>query len=146
MRVSKSPGCEPDHGVLLALFAFLANIGEMSVTMFLVPADVKTLGEAIRRLREAQGMTLRALAEKVGVTPPFLSDLEHDRRKTDRLDRFAEVLGTPIEELQRLDTRISSEMKDWLGENPQLLAMLREFKSSGRPVPIDQLRLLFSSK
>lgn len=112
----------------------------------LVPADAKTLGEAIRGLREAQGLTLRSLAEKVGVTPPFLSDLEHDRRKTDRLEKFAEVLGVSVDVLQQFDTRVSAEMKDWLGANPQLLALLREFQSSGRPVPMDRLKLLLTSK
>lgn len=112
----------------------------------LIPADVKTLGEAIRSLREAQGLTLRSLAEKVGVTPPFLSDLEHDRRKTDRLDKFAQVLGVTLEELQKFDTRVSPDLKDWLGANPQLLAILRDFKSTGRPVPLDRLRLLLHNK
>lgn len=126
----------------LALFAVLANIVGMSVPTSAALADAKTLGEAIRGLREAQGLTLRSLAEKVGVTPPFLSDLEHDRRKTDRLEKFAQVLGVSLNVLQQFDTRISAELKDWLGENPQLLSLLRDFKSSGRPVPIDRLRLL----
>jgi len=110
--------------------------------MIPVPKEAATLGEAIRSLREAQGMTLRGLAEKVGVTPPFLSDLEHDRRKTDRLEKFAEVLGASVEDLRRLDTRVTSDLKDWLGANPDLLDVLRTLKSSGRPLPIKQLRAL----
>ena len=113
----------------------------MSATTHQIPSDVKTLGEAIRRLREAQGMTLRSLAEKVGVTPPFLSDLEHDRRKTDRLERFAEVLSVELESLQAFDTRVTSEMKEWLTENPELLVLLREIHSSGRPIPLEALRM-----
>lgn len=114
--------------------------------MIPVPTDAKTLGEAIRCLREERGMTLRGLAEKVGVTAPFLSDLEHNRRKTDRLEKFAEVLGVRLEDLQRLDTRVTSDLRDWLAENPQLLDVLRAFKASGRPLPISQLQTLANHK
>ena len=48
-----------------------------------------SLGEAIRQLRELRGLTLRELATSVGVSAPFLSDLEHNRRRTDKLDVFA---------------------------------------------------------
>ena len=38
------------------------------------------VGEEIRRLREARGMTLRALAQKLDVSAPYMSDVEHGRR------------------------------------------------------------------
>lgn len=85
-------------------------------------------------------MTLRMLAEKVGVSAPFLSDLEHDRRGTDRLAEFARVLDVPEAELSRLDGRVAPDLKEWLAANPPLVSLLRELQSSGRPIPIDALR------
>ena len=118
----------------------LANIGGMSATMIQVPAGVKTLAEAIRLLREMQGLTLRGLAAKVGVTAPFLSDLEHGRRQTNQLEAFAEALDVPVEDLRKLDARVGPELKDWLAANPQLVALLRDMQSSGREIPLEALR------
>jgi transcriptional regulator with XRE-family HTH domain len=105
-----------------------------------VPPGVKSLGEAVRILREEQGLTLRALAEKVGVTAPFLSDLEHGRRQTDRHEKLAAALNVPVEELRELDSRVSPELKEWLAANPKLVALLKDMQSSGRPVPLEALR------
>jgi transcriptional regulator with XRE-family HTH domain len=85
-------------------------------------------------------MTLRALAKEAGVTPAFLSDLEKNRRNTERLDKFSAALGVPVEELRELDGRVPIELKEWLQANPSLLALLRELRASGRPVPVDALR------
>jgi transcriptional regulator with XRE-family HTH domain len=38
-----------------------------------------SMGAQIRRAREAQGLTLKALAEAVGVTPSLLSQVENDK-------------------------------------------------------------------
>lgn len=37
-------------------------------------------GQTIRRLRNIKGMSLRALAEALDVSAPYLSDLEHGNR------------------------------------------------------------------
>ena len=88
-------------------------------------------------------MTLRALAEKVGVSAPFLSDLEHGRRQTNLHDELAAALNVPVAELRALDSRVSPELKDWLSENPKLIALLRDMQSSGRPIPLEALRSTF---
>ncbi len=105
-----------------------------------VPPGVSTLGEAIRLLRQERGLTLRALAERVGVSAPFLSDIEHNRRKTEKIKEIAKVLDVPIEELQQLDGRVPPDLKEWLAGNPPLVALLKELQKSGRPVPLDLLR------
>jgi transcriptional regulator with XRE-family HTH domain len=99
-----------------------------------------SLGEAIRILREKKGLTLRALAEKVGVTAPFLSDLEHNRRKTDKLEAIASALGVPSQTLSDLDGRVPPALKEWLESNPALVAVLKELQSSGQPVPLELIR------
>jgi transcriptional regulator with XRE-family HTH domain len=51
------------------------------------------VGEEIYRLRQGK-LTLRALAAKVGLSAPFLSDVEHGRRSVRRhLGKLAKALG-----------------------------------------------------
>lgn len=52
-------------------------------------------GEAWRLRREEQGLTLREVARRVGVSAPFLSDVEHGRRRysADTEAKAREVLG-----------------------------------------------------
>lgn len=140
LRPSRCHGPEERSNVPIAVFALLANIGRMSATMNHIPAGVSTLAEAIRLLREMEGLTLRGLAEKVGVTAPFLSDLEHGRRQTNQLEAFANALNVPVEELQALDARVSPDLKTWLAANPQLLTLLKDMQSSGRDIPLEALR------
>jgi transcriptional regulator with XRE-family HTH domain len=111
-----------------------------------VPHGVATLGEAIRLLREQQGLTLRALADKVGVSAPFLSDLEHGRRQTDKYDELAKALSVPAEQLRQLDTRLSGDLKEWLAQNPKLLGLLKDMQSSGRPVPLEAIQLALKKR
>lgn len=66
---------------------------------------MKALGDKIRELRKERTMTLRALAKAVGLSAPFVSDLERGRRETDKLTRFADVLGVPVSVLTALDER-----------------------------------------
>ena len=51
------------------------------------------VGDELRRLREKRGITLRQLGEKVGLSAPFLSDVEHGRRRLSRLDAVAKASG-----------------------------------------------------
>lgn len=104
-----------------------------------LPSTVETLGDAVRYLREKRGLTLRALASAVGVSAPFLSDLEHNRRRTDRLEGFAKALGVEEAVLKRFDNRVEPELKDWLEKNPDLVTLLREVRAEGRsPVELRQ--------
>ena len=41
---------------------------------------MKTFGEQIRELREKKDLSVRELAKRIKVTPPFLSDVELGRR------------------------------------------------------------------
>jgi ribosome-binding protein aMBF1 (putative translation factor) len=50
------------------------------------------VGDKIRERREKAGMTLRALARIIDVSPPFLSDVEHGRRTTTKLAEIENAL------------------------------------------------------
>lgn len=67
----------------------------------------KTLGHFLKEKRSAAGLTLRELAEKIGVTAPFLSDIELGRRypSDGTLADLAKTLRVPINELKRYDGR-----------------------------------------
>lgn len=105
-----------------------------------------SLGEAIRSLRQKKRISLRGLAEQVGVSAPFLSDVERNRRSTDKLEAIAKILEVPIEELARLDGRISADLKEWLAERPDLVALLKELQASGKPVPLESIRALLKQE
>ena len=83
------------------------------------------LGQEIRRLRESKGITLRELARRVGVSAPFLSDLEHGRRSTTHLASIAKELGVPFEQLEPLQFTTREEVA-WLDAHPEMRAWLRK--------------------
>jgi transcriptional regulator with XRE-family HTH domain len=63
----------------------------------------KTLGEFISETREQRGLSLRELARQTGISPSFLSRIEHDRRCPSKLVmiRLADLLGVPVKSLQQ---------------------------------------------
>jgi transcriptional regulator with XRE-family HTH domain len=73
---------------------------------------MKTLGQYIRELRESKDMSLREFARKLGdLSPPFISDVELGRRFPSEkvLEKMAHVLGVPVAELQKYDSRAPLE-------------------------------------
>ncbi len=71
----------------------------------------ETLGEYIRRVRDARDISLREIARQIGCTPPFLSDIELGRRHPSEkvLVQIAKVLGVKEEELRSRDVRAPIE-------------------------------------
>jgi len=68
-------------------------------------ALLETLGQRARDLRQARGMTLRALAETSGLSARFLMDVESGRANISvrRLAHLAEALHTTPAELVTID-------------------------------------------
>lgn len=97
-----------------------------------IPAEIDTLGDAIRYLREKRGLTLRGLAARVDISPPFLSDIEHNRRGTEKLPALAKELEVDLAELQKLDGRIPRDLEQWIKKNPEVVALLTDLRASGR--------------
>lgn len=50
-------------------------------------------GTALRNLRAERGMTQKALAQALGVTPAYLSALEHGRRGLPRFELLQRIAG-----------------------------------------------------
>ena len=55
----------------------------------------------IKEIRESKGLQQKELAELVGLSAPYLHDLENDRRgaKPETLERIANGLGVTVMEL-----------------------------------------------
>lgn len=65
---------------------------------------IRTNGNKIRNAREIKGLTLAQLAEKVGKTAPYISDIERGNRRGsyETLLRIADVLGLKVEEIREV--------------------------------------------
>ena len=90
---------------------------------------MKTLGEYIRELREKNDFSLREFAKRLNLSAPFVSDIELGRRYPSEnvLEKIAETLGIPPEELRSYDTRIPmSEIKRLAKTNPAYGIALRK--------------------
>jgi transcriptional regulator with XRE-family HTH domain len=69
----------------------------------------KTLGQVLRELREKEDLALREAAREIGISAPFLSDIELGRRypSDDVLAKLAKRFKVPMEQLREYDTRES---------------------------------------
>ena len=97
-----------------------------------------TYGETIRAAREAKRMTLRALARTLGVSAPYVSDIEHDRGRHFSVENEAKVCELldihPAEiEASKGYTR---ELADWIKDNPEVIRMLRESRRTSQPIRV----------
>jgi transcriptional regulator with XRE-family HTH domain len=103
-----------------------------------------TLGQRIRARRLELAITLRELARRVGVSAPYLTDLEAGRRhpSPEVLGRMAEALGLPASELEALDRRLSPEVRRWVETQPDVARLLRTMQSSPRRRREEMLRRL----
>src|SRR6202011_6026295 len=66
-----------------------------------------SLGQRIHELRDKADLSLRGLAKKIGISSPFLSDIELGRRfpSEEILAKLADALDALPDELKQYDTR-----------------------------------------
>jgi transcriptional regulator with XRE-family HTH domain len=99
-----------------------------------IDEPMKTLGEYTRELREKKDYSVRELAKKIGVSAPFLSDVELGRRHPSHevLSRLASELGTTAKELEKYDTRPPmQELKRMAATDPAMGFALRKVVDDG---------------
>ncbi len=93
-------------------------------------SQATTLGERIRQLRLEKKLSMRALALKAGIkSVAFIADIEKGYRKPapENLERLAQALETPLEELRELDDRAPvSEIRRLVEENPEWAMAFRK--------------------
>jgi transcriptional regulator with XRE-family HTH domain len=93
-----------------------------------------TLGQRIRERRLELRLTLREFARRVGVSAPYVTDLEAGRRhpSAEILARIASELDLPAAELEALDARLSPEVRRWVESQPEVAQLLRTLQGSPR--------------
>jgi len=82
-----------------------------------------SLGQRLHELRDRADLSLRELAKKVGISGPFLSDIELGRRfpSEEILAKLAGALNVPLEDLKQYDTRAPiADLKRLIDSDPKL--------------------------
>jgi transcriptional regulator with XRE-family HTH domain len=85
----------------------------------------ETLGERCYRLRNALGLTLRAVARGAGISAPYMSDIEHDRRcpSDEVLRELAGMLHVSRETLEA--PMLNRDALRTLNADPELVRLIR---------------------
>jgi transcriptional regulator with XRE-family HTH domain len=82
-----------------------------------------SLGQRLHELRDKADLSLRELAKNVGISGPFLSDIELGRRfpSEEILEKLARALNVSIEDLKKYDNREPiADLKRLMDSNPKL--------------------------
>ena len=82
-----------------------------------------SLGQRLRELRDRADLSVRELAKRIGVSSPFLSDIELGRRfpSGEVLGKLATALNVPLEDLKQHDNRAPiADLKRLMDSDPKL--------------------------
>ena len=88
----------------------------------------KTFGETIREMRLAQEMGLRAAADRLGISPAYLSRVERGKERPPRpelVKRLAALLGGDSDLLFRLAESTDPDLAEYVRNNPTVPEFLR---------------------
>ena len=94
----------------------------------------RSFGETIREMREAQGMGLRTAAERLGISPAYLSRVERGKERPPRpelVKRMAALLGGSPDQLFRLAESTDPDLAEYIHlvpNVPEFLRTARELK------------------
>ena len=92
----------------------------------------RSFGETIREMRTSQEMGLRAAAERLGISPAYLSRVERGKERPPKpeLDkRMATLLGGDADLLFRLAERTDPDLAEYLHHLPSVPEFLRVAKT-----------------
>ena len=88
----------------------------------------RTFGETIREMRQAQDMGLRTAAERLGISPAYLSRIERGKErppKPDIVKRLAALLGGDSDLLFRLADSTDPDLAAYVHSVPNVPEFLR---------------------
>jgi len=100
--------------------------------------SVKTFGGYIRELRNERNFGQRELARIIGVSAPYLNDIEKNKRAAPR-DELVKALARALDADQKMINDLAGESKNTLPpdvseiihDNPETVSLLREIKARG---------------
>lgn len=100
-------------------------------------------GSVLRATRVEKGFSLRKFAEKVGVSPTYLSLVETGQAPyqptVDRIKRMAELLEANADEWIQLAGRVSDELEEMNRDNPQMMPALLRIARNTPPEELAKL-------
>ncbi len=129
---------QPDYEQLEMLSAAL----NLTISCFVEKSHYKTnIGARLKQLRESQGLTAVALAEKAGVSMGLISQIESNYTipSLDTLERFSEVMGVTLhyfllehEEVENFIYTLGSDLIEILGDHKvqAVLSSIRDFNAA----------------
>jgi transcriptional regulator with XRE-family HTH domain len=85
----------------------------------------KSFGEFIREQREARKISLRKFAERVDLSPTFVSKMERGEMlppSEDKIKAIAEALGQDPDEMLALAGKVSSDLPAIIRQHPREMA------------------------
>jgi transcriptional regulator with XRE-family HTH domain len=88
----------------------------------------KAFGETIREMREAQDLGLRVAAERLGISPAYLSRIERGKErppKPELVKKIARLLGGDADLLFRLAASTDPDVVEYLNLVPNVPEFLR---------------------
>lgn len=88
----------------------------------------RSFGQTVREMREAQEMGLRVTADRLGISPAYLSRIERGRErppKPELVQRIATLLGGNPDLLFRLAESTDPSLAEYIRSTPSLPAFLR---------------------
>jgi transcriptional regulator with XRE-family HTH domain len=112
---------------------------------------VTPFGERLRQLRAQRGLSLKEMADEIGVTPTYLSALEHGRRGrpswyfVQRVIQFFNVIWDAAEELQKLaDLSHPRVVVDTAGLSPRATLLANRLARRMAELPPDRIDALLA--
>ena len=89
---------------------------------------IRNFGETIREMRQAQRMGLRAAADRLGISPAYLSRIERGKERPPRPDlvkQLATLLGGDSDLLFRLAESTDPDLAEYVHSMPNVPEFLR---------------------
>jgi transcriptional regulator with XRE-family HTH domain len=110
-------------------------------------AGNKAFGKRVRELREERKRTdpafsLRQFAERVGISPTFLSKVEtgqFDPPSAENIEKMAELLGVDADELLALANRVGTDLPEIIMSKPKAMA---DFLRTARDLSAEDIEKL----
>lgn len=91
-----------------------------------------TFGETIREMRQAQQLGLRTAADRLGISPAYLSRIERGKErppKPDLVKRLTTLLGGDPDRLFRLAQSTDPDLAEYVHSVPNVPEFLRTAKA-----------------